>query len=59
MRVVAENGTKTWPVSRWRSRMSKRSFARTTMERPSGVSSASDANWAASARSRSLWSPTG
>ena len=51
MRVVAEKGTKTCSASRWRSRMSKRSLARTTMERPSGVSSASEASWAASATS--------
>ena len=53
MRVVAEKGTKSWSsTSRSRSRMSKRSLASTTMERPSGVSSASEASWAASATSR-------
>ena len=35
--------------------MAKRSLASTTMERPSGVSSASEASWAASASSSSLW----
>ena len=59
MRVVAEKGTKSCGPESSRSRMSKRSLARTTMERPSGVSSASDASWAASATSRSLWPPTG
>ena len=54
MRVVAEKGTKVWSSPRSRSRMSKRSLASTTMERPSGVSSASDASWAASASSSSL-----
>ena len=39
--------------------MAKRSLASTTMERPSGVSSASEASWAASASSSSLWPPTG
>ena len=54
MRVVAEKGTKTAPAPRSRSRMLKRSLASTTMERPSGVSSASEASWAASASSSSL-----
>ena len=35
--------------------MPKRSLASTTMERPSGVSSASEASWAASATSCSVW----
>ncbi len=47
MRVVAENGTNSWGPESSRSRMPKRSLASTTMERPSGVSSASDASWAA------------
>jgi hypothetical protein len=34
-------------------------LARTTMDRPSGVSSASEASWAASARSRSATPATG
>ena len=59
MRVVAENGTKVWFSPSSRSRMAKRSLASTTIDRPSGVSSASDANWAASASSSSLWPPAG
>ena len=39
--------------------MLKRSLASTTMERPSGVSSASEASCAASATSCSVWPPTG
>ncbi len=39
--------------------MLKRSFASTTMERPSGVSSASEASWAASATSSSVWPAAG
>jgi len=39
--------------------MPKRSLASTTMERPSGVSSASDESCAASATSISVWPPTG
>ncbi len=39
--------------------MPKRSFASTTIERPSGVSSASEASWEASATSCSEWPPTG
>ncbi len=53
IRVSAENGTKcAWMVSRSCSRIPY-CLARTTIERPSGVSSASDANCAASASSRS------
>ncbi len=54
MRVWALKGTK-WAPSPWtsRPRTAKRSFASTTMLRPSGVSSASEASWAASASSRS------
>ena len=59
MRVGAEKGMKVWSAPRSRSRMSKRSLARTTIERPSGVSSASEASWAASATSCSLCPPTG
>ena len=54
MRVVAVKGTNTWSPSRWRSRMSKRSLASTTIDRPSGVSSASEASWATSATSCSV-----
>ena len=54
IRVVAEKGMKSCASPKSRSRMEKRSFASTTMERPSGVSSASEASWAASASSRSL-----
>ncbi len=54
MRVSAVNGMNRAPCSAsWCSRMPNRSFARTTIERPSGVSSASDESWAASASSRS------
>ncbi len=42
-----------------RSRMAYFSFARTTMERPSGVSSERDASWAASASSTSVTPLTG
>ena len=42
-----------------RSRSPYFSFARTTMERPSGVSSASDDSWAASASSASVVPLTG
>ncbi len=42
-----------------RSRNPKRSFARTTIERPSGVSSANEASCATSASSRSSTPPTG
>ena len=59
MRVVAEKGTNSWGPESSRSRMPKRSLARTTMERPSGVSSARDANWAALATSSSECPPTG
>ena len=55
MRVCAENGMNlalSSPMSR--PRMPYFSLARTTMERPSGVSSASEASWAASASSCSL-----
>ena len=55
MRVVAENGTNSCGPESSRSRMPKRSLARTTMERPSGVSSASEASWAALATSSSVW----
>ena len=50
IRVWAVKGTKVAP-SPWtsRSRMPYFSLARTTMLRPSGVSSASEASWAASA----------
>ncbi len=54
MRVCAVNGTKVAPsFSMSRSRIPYFSLARTTMLRPSGVSSAREASWAASARSRS------
>ncbi len=54
MRVCAVKGTTVKPApSRVRPRMPKRSFASTTTLRPSGVSSARLASWAASARSRS------
>ena len=54
IRVCAVNGTNDACVSTSsRSRIPYRSFARTTIERPSGVSSASDANCATSASSRS------
>ncbi len=59
IRVVAEKGTNVWSPDSSRSRMPKRSFASTTMERPSGVSSASEASCAASATSCSVWPPTG
>ena len=53
MRVFAEN---LWNVcgndAMSRPRSSNRCFASTTIERPSGVSSASDASWATSASSR-------
>ena len=55
IRVCAVNGTNLACVGAIsRPRMSKRSLASTTMERPSGVSSESEASCAASARSRSL-----
>ena len=60
MRVCAVKGTKrawSWPMSR--PRRPCFSLARTTIERPSGVSSASEASWAASARSRSSTPRTG
>ena len=54
IRVCAVNGTNSACVSSSsRSRMPYRSFASTTIERPSGVSSASEASWATSASSRS------
>ena len=59
MRVVAVKGTKVCSPVSSRSRMPKRSLASTTMERPSGVSSASDASWAASATSCSVCPPAG
>ena len=58
MRVVALNGTNSCSPS-MRSRRPKRSFASTTIERPSGVSSASDASCATSASSRSSTPSTG
>ena len=55
MRVCAEKGTKVAPSApRSRSRRLKRCLASTTMLRPSGVSSASEASCAASASSSSL-----
>ncbi len=55
MRVWAENGMKLALSSLMsRPRMPYFSLASTTMERPSGVSSASEASWAASASSCSL-----
>ena len=59
IRVVAENGTKVCSPVSSRSRRANCSLASTTMERPSGVSSASEASWAASASSCSVWPPTG
>ena len=54
MRVWAVKGTNVAPSDRTsRSRIWYFCLARTTMLRPSGVSSASEASWAASARSRS------
>ena len=58
IRVWAVKGTKLCSPSS-RSRTSKRSFASTTIERPSGVSSASEASWATSASSRSSTPGTG
>ena len=55
MRVCAENGTKTASCApNCRPRMPNFSFARTTIDRPSGVSSASEASCAASASVASL-----
>ena len=55
IRVCAVNGTNVAPSSSTsRPRRPYFSLASTTMLRPSGVSSASDASWAASARSRSV-----
>ena len=55
MRVCAVKGTNVAPsFSTSRSRRPYFSLASTTMLRPSGVSSASEASWAASARSRSV-----
>src|ERR1700689_3816818 len=60
MRVCAEKGTNVASSCvRFRSRKLKRCFARTTMLRPSGVSSANELNCAASASSRSLESSAG
>ena len=59
MRVVAVKGTNACSPSSSRLRISNIFLARITIERPSGVSSASDANWATSATSRSLWPATG
>lgn len=55
------NGTQEAWVSSpwWRSRSPYFSFARTTMERPSGVASASEDSWAASATSASVVPLTG
>ena len=54
-RVCAENGTKRASIGAMsRPRMSYFSFARTTIDRPSGVSSANDESCAASASSRAL-----
>jgi len=47
------------PGSSWRARRPKRSLASTTLDRPSGVSSASEASWAALVSSSSLWPSTG
>ena len=50
MRVLALNARNTaWSAATSRSRMLKRCLASTTIERPSGVSSAIDASWATSA----------
>jgi hypothetical protein len=55
MRVCAENGTNSAPIACTScSRTLKRCFASTTMLRPSGVSSASEASCAASASSSSV-----
>ncbi len=61
MRVWAVKATHSAPVSSpwWRSRRPYFSLASTTMERPSGVSSASDDSWAASATSASVVPRTG
>ncbi len=58
MRVWAVNATRVAPASS-RSRSPWRSLASTTMERPSGVSSARLDSWAASASSCSLTPVTG
>ncbi|CAM5490538.1 hypothetical protein SRIMM317S_03796 [Streptomyces rimosus subsp. rimosus] len=61
MRVWAVKGTHVASTSSpwWRSRSPYFSLARTTMERPSGVSSASEDSWAASATSASVTPLTG
>ena len=59
IRVCAVNGTKCAPGRSDRSRSPYSVLARTTTLRPSGVSSASDASWAASATSLSSAPPTG
>ncbi len=60
MRDWAVNGTKVASMPAMsRARMLYFSLARTTIERPSGVSSASDASWAASASSASVTPRTG
>ena len=65
MRVCAVNGVKCIPSGASsldpmvRPRKPNFSLASTTIERPSGVSSARDASWAASANSRGFTSPTG
>src|SRR5580693_8821450 len=57
--VCALNGTNSCPSPSSRCRRPNRSLASTTMERPSGVSSDSEASWAALATSRSEWPSTG
>src|SRR6201987_835801 len=60
MRLWALNGMKlAFNSASSRPRMPYFSFASTTMERPSGVSSASEASWAASASSCSVTPRTG
>ena len=65
MRVWALKGTKCIPSGAssvepiGRPRKPYFSFANTTIERPSGVSSASEASWAASASSSGVTPPTG
>ena len=60
IRVWAVKGTKRAPSAVMsRSRRPCFSLASTTIERPSGVSSASEASWAASASSRSVTPRTG
>ncbi len=60
MRVCAVNGTNAaWCAARSRPRMLYFCLASTTIERPSGVSSASDASCAASASAASVVPATG